>query len=72
MFECDHGHPRVYNLSRFFFVLPVAACPVVMGVQWLATLGPVETDYNKLTMTIKGDDQTYTFQGMHQGEIGPL
>jgi hypothetical protein len=25
--------------------LPVAACQVVLGVQWLETLGPVEIDY---------------------------
>ncbi|KAJ8759120.1 hypothetical protein K2173_004127 [Erythroxylum novogranatense] len=61
-----------YLTSADFFVLPVAACPVVMGVQWLATLGPIETDYNKLTMTIKGNDQIHTFQGEQQGEMGPL
>ena len=25
--------------------LLVAACPMVLGIQWLATLGPVEIDY---------------------------
>lgn len=28
-----------------YYVLPVAACPLVLGVQWLATLEPVKTDY---------------------------
>ena len=28
-----------------FYVLPVATCPMVLGIQWLATLGPIETDY---------------------------
>lgn len=27
-----------------FFVLPVAACQAVLGVQWLETLGPIKTD----------------------------
>ncbi|KAJ8622222.1 hypothetical protein MRB53_030751 [Persea americana] len=33
-----------------FYVLPVAACPIVLGVQWLETLRPVEMDYKNLTM----------------------
>ena len=32
-----------------FFVLPVVVCQVVLGVQWLETLGPITTDYKKLT-----------------------
>ena len=28
-----------------FYVFPIAACPMVLGIQWLATLGPVETYY---------------------------
>ncbi|KAK0608629.1 hypothetical protein LWI29_033588 [Acer saccharum] len=40
-----------HSVRADFFVLPVAACQVVLGVQWLETLGPVETDYRKLTMT---------------------
>ena len=35
------GCPIVAN----FYVLPVAACPMVLGIQWLATLGSVEMDY---------------------------
>nr|GEZ19891.1 hypothetical protein [Tanacetum cinerariifolium] len=34
-----------YVISTNFFMLPVAACPIVLGVQWLKTLGPVEMDY---------------------------
>ncbi|KAH7513106.1 hypothetical protein FEM48_Zijuj12G0161300 [Ziziphus jujuba var. spinosa] len=36
-----------------YYVLPVAACLIVLGVQWLATFGPLETDYGRLTMTFK-------------------
>nr|TKS04638.1 hypothetical protein D5086_0000141070 [Populus alba] len=41
-----------------FFVLPVAACQVVLGVQWLETLGPIKTDYKKLIMLFKKGGQT--------------
>nr|GEU58580.1 hypothetical protein [Tanacetum cinerariifolium] len=37
-------------ISTDFFMLPVAACPIVLGVQCLKTLGPIEFDLNNLTM----------------------
>lgn len=33
------------------YVLPIAGANIVLGVQWLKTLGPMLTDYG--TMTIK-------------------
>ncbi|KAL5785695.1 hypothetical protein ACOSQ2_008087 [Xanthoceras sorbifolium] len=42
-----------YQVMADFYVLPIAACPLVLGVQWLATLGHVEIDYKELTMTFK-------------------
>ncbi|KAL5842415.1 hypothetical protein ACOSQ3_013018 [Xanthoceras sorbifolium] len=42
-----------YQMQTDFYVLPVAACPLVLGVQWLATLGLTETDYQQLKMTFK-------------------
>lgn len=47
-----------------FYVLPVAACQAVLGVQWLETLGPIETDYRKLTMTFHRDGVARTLQGL--------
>lgn len=32
------------------YVLPISGAELVLGVQWLKTLGPVLTDYNHLTM----------------------
>jgi len=48
-------------------VLPIAGANVVLGVQWLKSLGPVLTDYNTLCMKffhagnlveLKGDTET--------------
>ncbi|XP_021986733.1 uncharacterized protein LOC110883233 [Helianthus annuus] len=36
------GHPIVVD----FYVLPLQGCDMVLGVSWLATLGPVITDYS--------------------------
>ncbi|GKF29980.1 transposon ty3-G gag-pol polyprotein [Tanacetum coccineum] len=49
-----------YTISTDFWVLPVAACSVVLGVQWLKTLGLVEIDYEKLTMGFKLAGATHT------------
>ncbi|XP_060673303.1 uncharacterized protein LOC132803788 [Ziziphus jujuba] len=39
----------------------------VLGVEWLTTPGPIETDYARLTMTFKQDGIIHTFQGVQQG-----
>ncbi|KAL5750114.1 hypothetical protein ACOSP7_024717 [Xanthoceras sorbifolium] len=55
-----------YQMQTDFYVLLVAACPLVLGVQWLATLGPIETDYQKLKMIFKDGGVTHTLQGTRQ------
>ncbi|XP_061347852.1 uncharacterized protein LOC133293322 [Gastrolobium bilobum] len=35
------------------YVLDLKGADVVLGVQWLATLGPIVTDYSKMTMTFQ-------------------
>ncbi|XP_052171618.1 uncharacterized protein LOC127787594 [Diospyros lotus] len=55
-----------------FYILPVVACPVILGVQWLETLGPVETNYRQLTMTFQHDGHQHTFQGVSRSGLQPL
>jgi len=55
-----------------FFVLPVAACQAILGVQWLETLGPVETDYKKLSMSFTQADRIHILKRMTSSEITPL
>ncbi|KAJ9559053.1 hypothetical protein OSB04_013667 [Centaurea solstitialis] len=52
-----------------FYVLPVSACPLVLGVQWLRTLGPVETDYEHLTMTFVTPKGKVTLQGIRPNSL---
>ena len=54
------GQPLIAD----YYVLPVAACQVVLGVQWLTTLGPIEMDYSRLTMTFTKGGKTCTFHGL--------
>lgn len=51
-----------YSITTDYYVLSVAACQLVLGVQWLETLGPIETDYKQLTMTFKVGGVLHTFQ----------
>ena len=55
--DCTGLCPRLtiniqgHMVTADYNILLAAACPTVFGVQWLATLGPVETDYKRLTMS---------------------
>nr|GEV32001.1 transposon Ty3-G Gag-Pol polyprotein [Tanacetum cinerariifolium] len=72
---------RVRNLSLVvqgcvisidFFVLLVAACPIVLGVQWLKTLGPIEFDFNNLTMGFHIAGSHHKLQGLKASELSAL
>lgn len=41
-------------------------------MQWLETLGPIETDNKRLSMSFTQADQTYTLQGMRLLELTPI
>ena len=61
-----------HPIQADFYVLLVVACQAVLGVQWLETLGPIETDYRKLTMSFNHDGQPRTFHGLQQPSLTPL
>ncbi|GKE03848.1 putative unclassified retrotransposon protein, partial [Tanacetum coccineum] len=61
-----------YTITTDFFVLPVAACPIVLGVQWLKTLGPIETDFEKLTLGFRLAGSSHKLQGLKMSELTAL
>ncbi|KAA8520263.1 hypothetical protein F0562_014519 [Nyssa sinensis] len=61
-----------HSVIADYYILPVAACQLVLGVQWLETLGPIETDYKQLTMTFKVEGISHTFQGLGRADIAAL
>ncbi|GKA99787.1 transposon ty3-G gag-pol polyprotein [Tanacetum coccineum] len=61
-----------YVISTDFFVLPVAACPIVLGVQWLKTLGPGEMDYEQLTIGFHLAGSSHKLQGLKGSELAAL
>ena len=46
------------------FVMPLAGYDMVLGTQWLATLGPVLWDFGARTMTFQRQDQSICWQGV--------
>ncbi|XP_026459667.1 uncharacterized protein K02A2.6-like [Papaver somniferum] len=46
-----------YGFKRTFYVLSLGGCDVVLGVQWLETLGPITWDFKHLTMDFKRDGE---------------
>lgn len=53
-----------YKITTDFFVLPIAACPLVLGVQWLKTLGPIEIDFQNFTLGFRQGNTTHKLQGL--------
>ncbi|XP_040870975.1 uncharacterized protein [Glycine max] len=54
------------------YVLAISGANIVLGVQWLRTLGPVLTDYTKLCMQFFFQDQLVTLQGDTEDTLGML
>lgn len=47
-----------------FYLLPLGGCDVVLGVEWLRTLGPVLWDFQPMTMEFGQGSHRLTLQGL--------
>ena len=60
--ECNHSIPKLnvtlgnYNMTNSFYVVNVADTNVVLGVQWLYSIGKYTTDYRTMEMEFQGQD----------------
>lgn len=50
-------------------LLPLGGCDMVLGVQWLSTLGPVLWDFKDLRMEFKTKDRKHVLRGSNSVEI---
>ncbi|XP_061341736.1 uncharacterized protein LOC133288055 [Gastrolobium bilobum] len=62
------SHPFTVDL----FLLELKGADIVLGVQWLSTLGPILTDYKALTMTFDVQGTQVLLQGEHLLLAQPL
>ena len=54
-----------------FFVLPLAGYDVVLGTQWLATLGPLLWDFGQLTLQFWQGSQAVCWHGIAEPARAP-
>jgi hypothetical protein len=53
-----------YTFVVDLYVLPLAGCDIVLGIQWLRTLGPILWDFLNLTMQFVYEEKTCLLEGL--------
>jgi hypothetical protein len=50
--RCENVHLQIgdYHLKSQMFVIDMGGCDIVLGTNWLRTLGPILMDFKDLTM----------------------
>lgn len=68
---CDRYIPQMslalgrYTLVQDFYVVDIPYTNIILGVQWLITLGPITTNYNTMEMSFNKDKgKKITLKGM--------
>jgi hypothetical protein len=56
-----------YHLKSHMFSIDMGGCDIVLGADWLRTLGPILMDFKELTMQFDQEGQKYKFQGIIVG-----
>ena len=51
------------------FSIDMCGCDIVLGVEWLHTLGPITMDFKDLTMQFQQEGKKYKFQGITTGSL---
>ncbi|XP_059456434.1 uncharacterized protein LOC132186472 [Corylus avellana] len=55
------------NFRVDLYILPLAGCDVVLGIQWLRLLGPILWDFGHLTMEFQLGEVKCCLKGLQQG-----
>jgi hypothetical protein len=53
-----------YHLKSHMFAIDMGGCDIVLGTDWLRTLGPILMDFKALTMQFDQEGHQYKFQGI--------
>jgi hypothetical protein len=67
--HCENVHLQIgdYHLKSHIFAIDMGGCDIVLGVDWLRTLGPILMDFKALTMQFDQEGHQYKFQGIIVG-----
>ncbi|OMO86983.1 Integrase, catalytic core [Corchorus capsularis] len=69
--SCERLHWQVQGMhfSSTFMVLALKGCDMVLGIEWLVSLGPILWDFSMLTMQFMYDNNWKLLQGITPGHI---
>eukprot|EP00253_Pinus_taeda_P017311 PITA_17311 len=56
-----------YQLKTHMFSIHMGRCDIVLGAEWLRTLGPITMDFQELYMSFKQNNSTRTLRGLQAG-----
>eukprot|EP00253_Pinus_taeda_P010028 PITA_10028 len=56
-----------YQLKTHMFSIHIGGCDIVLGADWLHTLGPITMDFQELYMSFKQNNHTHTLRGLQVG-----
>jgi hypothetical protein len=67
--HCENVRLQIsdYHLKSHMFAIDMGGCDIVLGVDWLRTLGPILMDFKNLTMQFDQEGHQYKFQGIIVG-----
>jgi hypothetical protein len=58
-----------YHLKTHMFSISMGGCDIVLGVEWIHTLGPITMDYQELYMSFHHEAHSYTLRGIQLGSL---
>jgi hypothetical protein len=64
--RCENVHLQIrhHQLKSHMFSIDMGGCDIVLGVEWLHTLGPILMDFKELTMQFQQEGKMYQCQGL--------
>jgi hypothetical protein len=64
--RCENVRLQIgdYHLKYPMFSIDMGGCDIVLGADWLRTLGPILMDFKELTMQFDQEGHQYKFQGI--------
>jgi hypothetical protein len=64
--RCENVHLQIgdYHLKSYMFAIDMGGCDIMLGVEWLRTLGPILMDFKDSTMQFDQEGHQYKFQGI--------
>jgi hypothetical protein len=64
--RCENACLQIgdYHLKCHMFAIDMGGCDIVLGAEWLRTLGPILMDFKELTMQFDKEGHQYKFQGI--------